>query len=172
MKISKNGLLNLKTWEGSVVRDGLHRPYDDDNGREILKGQNFIGFLTIGYGHFLDQSEMNLEALFIGDDLYEYWNGLTEGQALALLDEDLDWTEDAVNSGVTVSISQNQFDALVSFTFNTGGTAFRNSTLLKLLNQGMYHEVPVQMARWNKSGGRVLQGLIRRRQHEADLWNL
>lgn len=172
MKISKNGLINLKTWEGSVVRDGLHRPYDDDNGREVQRGGSFVGYLTVGYGHLLDKSELNLEALFIGDDMIEYWNGLTESQALSLLDEDLDWAEEAVRNGVEVEINQNQFDALVSFTFNTGGTAFRKSTLLQLLNRGLHHEVPTQMARWNRSGGRVMQGLIRRRQHEADLWNL
>ncbi|TAN46831.1 MAG: hypothetical protein EPN21_19290 [Methylococcaceae bacterium] len=92
----------------------------------------------------------------------KYVNGLTAGQADILLCQDLAPAEDAVNGAVTVSLTQNQFDALVSFTFNVGKGAFLGSTLLKLLNQGQYGQVPVQLERWNRSGGQVVQGLVNR----------
>lgn len=75
-----------------------------------------------------------------------------------------------VNTSVTVPLSQNQFDALVSFAFNVGATAFQGSTLLSVLNQGNYDDVPSQMLRWNRAGGRVLRGLTRRRTAEGELF--
>ena len=65
---------------------------------------------------------------------------------------------------------QNQFDALVCWTFNVGGNALASSTLLKVLNNGVYEEVPHQLKRWNKAGGKVLEGLIRRRDAESLLF--
>jgi lysozyme len=60
---------------------------------------------------------------------------------------------------------------LVSFAFNVGIGAFNGSTLLKLLNQGEVHQVPIQLMRWTKAGGKELTGLVVRRKAEADLWN-
>jgi lysozyme len=68
-------------------------------------------------------------------------------------------------------LNQNQFDALVSFAFNVGDGAFRSSTLLRLLNQGQYDQVPAQLRRWNMDNGHVVQGLINRRNKEIALWN-
>jgi lysozyme len=76
-----------------------------------------------------------------------------------------------VNESVTVPLNQNQFDALVSFSFNVGDNAFRGSTLLKLLNQGQYDQVPAQLRRWVRDNGHVVQGLINRREKEIVLWN-
>jgi len=75
-----------------------------------------------------------------------------------------------VNSGVKVALNQNQFDSLVSFTFNTGIQAFADSTLLKMLNQGNYDAVPDQLRRWVRAGGNVVQGLVNRRENEIKLW--
>ena len=61
--------------------------------------------------------------------------------------------------------------ALVSFAFNVGDGAFRSSTLLRLLNQGQYDQVPAQLRRWNMDNGHVVQGLINRRNKEIALWN-
>ena len=72
---------------------------------------------------------------------------------------------------VVVSLTQNQFDALVSWVYNLGPTNFRKSTMLKVLNDGNYDEVPYQMKRWNKAGGKVLKGLVIRREAEAELFN-
>ena len=94
----------------------------------------------------------------------------TQEQAEAWLEEELIEYEDYVKKLVTVSLEQNQFDALVCWTYNLGPTNLNDSTMLKLLNAGDYHTVPNQMKRWNKSNGEVLEGLVRRREAEALLF--
>lgn len=96
---------------------------------------------------------------------------ITESKAEELLKEDLEWVEEAIEKNVKVDLTQGQFDALASWVYNLGETNLRNSTLLKVLNAGKYSEVPQQMVRWNKSGGKILKGLTRRRRAEADLWS-
>ena len=95
---------------------------------------------------------------------------ISQDRAEALLLEDIADFEEEVNKCVKVPLEQNQFDALVSWTFNLGGANLKASTMLKKLNSGEYEEVPAQMKRWNKAGGKVLQGLIRRREAEALLF--
>jgi lysozyme len=91
-------------------------------------------------------------------------------QAQVLFDSDVKWAVDAVNRYVKVRLNQNQFDALVSFTFNVGEGAFKNSTLLRKLNKGDYQGAAEQFPRWNKQKGKVLKGLTRRRAHEMELF--
>jgi lysozyme len=114
-----------------------------------------VGVLTIGYGH--------TSGVHWGDVI-------TEDEAENLLQEDLEDFEECVNDLVDVSLNQAQFDALVSFTFNVGCGAFRRSTLLRKLNKGDYKAAANQLLRWNRGGGRVLKGLVRRRQAERDLF--
>ena len=95
---------------------------------------------------------------------------ITQEKAEELLLEDVSIFEDNVLDSVTMPLSQHQFDALVSWTFNLGGANLKASTMLKKLNAGEYEEVPSQMKRWNKAGGKVLQGLIRRREAESLLF--
>lgn len=78
--------------------------------------------------------------------------------------------EDAVERLITVPLNQNQFDALVSFTYNCGVGALTNSTLRRLLNQGKYEQVPAQLMRWVKAGGVTYRGLQRRRAAEGALF--
>jgi len=98
-----------------------------------------------------------------------------------VLQQDIKPFEEAVNGGVTgVALNQNEFDALVSFAFNVGTAAFRDSTLLKKINENRYRsgaaddrekaiaEIGVDFLAWNKSGGKVLDGLTQRRQNEAN----
>ena len=107
---------------------------------------------------------------------YGSTNGVEEGMEISqeradmLLLEDVEVFEEAVNKLVEVPLEQNQFDALVSWTFNLGSTNLQNSTLLKVLNNKDYEGVPSQIKRWNKAGGEVLQGLVRRREAEALLF--
>ena len=113
------------------------------------------GVWTIGYGH---------------TTLVEKNQEITQEEADIILLADLEVYEDAVNKASTVPLEQHQFDALVSWTFNLGGANLNASTMLKVLNKGEYEEVPAQIKRWNKAGGKVLQGLIRRREAEALLF--
>ena len=83
---------------------------------------------------------------------------------------DLKKFESAVNSAVTVSINQNQFDALVSLAYNIGTGAFKESTLLQKLNESDYKSASAQFVVWNKGGGKVIQGLMNRRAVERKLF--
>lgn len=98
--------------------------------------------------------------------------GLTciETQALAWLREDCEDAEAAVTANIRVPLSQNQFDALVSFTFNVGTGALESSTLRKMLNAGNYGGAADQLLRWNKDNGVVLAGLTTRRAAERNLF--
>ena len=87
-----------------------------------------------------------------------------------MLLNELDEYCEHVEKAVQVNLDQCQFDALVSWTYNLGPTNLNNSTMLKVLNAKEYEEVPNQIKRWNKAGGKVLQGLVRRREAEALLF--
>jgi GH24 family phage-related lysozyme (muramidase) len=95
---------------------------------------------------------------------------ISEAEGEKMLRRELVGYEDAVERLVTIDLTQPMFDALVLLVFNIGIGAFEKSTLLKVLNQGKLDQVPAQFMRWNKGGGRVLPGLVRRRQAEAALF--
>ena len=113
------------------------------------------GVWTIGYGHIKGVSE---------------GMSITQEQAEQMLLDELKEYENYINELVVVDLSQNQFDALVSWVYNLGPANLSASTMLKVLNSGEYEDVPAQMKRWNKAGGKVLEGLIRRREAEACLF--
>ena len=71
---------------------------------------------------------------------------------------------------IKVELKQNELDALTSWTYNLGVGNLKSSTLLKKLNAGNKSEVPAEMIRWNKANGKVLAGLTKRREAEAELW--
>ena len=96
---------------------------------------------------------------------------ISRARAEELLLEDIAKFEDHVNNNVKVPLNQNQFDAMVSWTFNLGGGNLKSSTLLKVLNGSDYTDVPNQIKCWNKANGKVLEGLIRRREAEALLFD-
>ena len=95
---------------------------------------------------------------------------ISSAKAIELLKQDLVRFEDAVNKYVTVPLTQNQFDALVSFTFNVGIGGFTSSTLLRKLNEGNYQSAANQFKYWVNAGARKLPGLVRRRQEEKELF--
>ena len=113
------------------------------------------GVLTIGYGSTKGVKE--------GDSI-------TQEEADELLLHEMDEYEGYVKDSVTVDLDQNQFDALVSWVFNLGPSNLKASTMLRVLNSKEFEEVPSQIKRGNKAGGKVLQGLIRRREAEALLF--
>jgi lysozyme len=114
------------------------------------------GVPTIGWGH--------TKGVRLGQVI-------TEAQASDFLMDDLEEAESAIIRFVSVPLNDNQFAALVSFAFNCGTDAFRKSTLCKKLNAGDYAAVPGQLALWVNDNGEKLNGLVRRRKAEADLWN-
>jgi lysozyme len=154
MHISQNGTKLLGEWEG--LRTEVY-----DDAAELP---------TIGVGHLITQDERDSSKITIQGQAVDYRQGLSEQAVLDLLAQDLERFEAAVNDGVQVALAQNQFDALVSFAFNVGVQAFKTSTLLKKLNDGLYDEVPAQLRRWTKAGGQTVQGLVNRREKEITLW--
>jgi GH24 family phage-related lysozyme (muramidase) len=123
------------------------------------------GHCTIGIGHMVHRGKCN------GTEPEEFKTGIDEPTAKRLFFQDLSRFEQAVNLLVKVPLEQSQFDALVSFTFNIGINGLKRSTLLKVLNQGRYDEVPLQLSRWIYTGSEKIPGLIKRRKAEAALWN-
>lgn len=113
------------------------------------------GKWTIGYGHTARVKQ---------------GQKITQAQADKFLKADLKTFENAVNSCVKVNITQNQFDALVSFAYNCGAGALKTSTLLKKLNKKDYSGAAKEFPKWNKSNGKVLNGLVKRRVAEMDLF--
>lgn len=111
---------------------------------------------TIGYGH-------------TGKDVVEGMK-ITGGEAEKLLEGDLEKFEKDILKMVKVGLTQNQFDALVSFTYNVGGGALKTSTLLKKLNAGDYMGAADEFLKWTKAGGKELPGLVKRRRTERALF--
>lgn len=107
---------------------------------------------------------------------YGHTDGVREGDVIdqeaaeALLIEDLEEYEGYVNKMVEIALKQNEFDAIVSWTFNLGPVNLKESTLLNRINYGPLSDVPFQLQRWNKAGGKILEGLVKRRAAEAALW--
>jgi lysozyme len=95
---------------------------------------------------------------------------ITEIEAEQLLLRDLAVFEAEVSRAVQVDLTDNQYAALVSWTYNVGAAAMRKSTLIRKLNAGDYASVPGELARWNKVKGNVVAGLSNRRAAEAGLW--
>lgn len=122
---------------------------------------------TIGYGH----AEARRDGEVTDEDLPAgYQAPLTEEQAANLLRRDLDRYEKVVRDSVEVELSQDRFDALVSFCYNVGSGAFRGSTLLKKVNAGAHEDAAQQFHRWKYVDGEVSPGLVRRREAEAALY--
>lgn len=94
----------------------------------------------------------------------------TQAKADAVFAQDLARFEAGVLEVVRFGVTQAQFDALVCFAYNCGLSALRDSTLLKLFNDGRFDLVPAQFARWNKAGGKEMKGLTRRRAAEVALF--
>ena len=124
-------------------------------GCELKSYQDSVGVWTIGYGHIKGVKEGMT---------------ITKQQAEEMLLEELVEYENYVLEAVNHQLDQCMFDALVSWTYNLGPSNLNASTMLKVLNAGDYDAVPEQIKRWNKAGGKVLTGLVRRREAEALLF--
>ena len=141
--IGPNGLALIKRFEGFVAQPYLCP----------------AGFLTIGYGHRVHLSERKAME-----------RGITPAAAEALLIRDAVSAGSAVLRLIEVPLLDNQYDALVSFTFNLGSAALQRSTLRQKINRNEHFDVPAELLKWIWAGGRKLPGLVARRAAEGTLY--
>ena len=95
---------------------------------------------------------------------------ITEAEAEALLIRDLESSEGWVSRLIKTALTENQYSALTSFTFNVGAGALQRSTLRMKLNRGEYQGAADEFPKWRMAGGRILAGLVRRRTAERALF--
>ncbi|MWS09222.1 glycoside hydrolase family protein [Escherichia coli] len=144
MQTSDKGIALIKEFEGC----------------KLTAYQDSVGVWTIGYGWTQPVDGKPIRA------------GMTIKQETAerLLKTGMVSYESDVSRLVKVGLTQEQFDALVSFTYNLGARSLSTSTLLRKLNAGDYAGAADEFLRWNKAGGKVLNGLTRRREAERALF--
>ncbi|MEG5970083.1 lysozyme [Enterobacter hormaechei] len=144
MQTSEKGIALIKEFEGC----------------KLTAYQDSVGVWTIGYGWTQPVDGKPIRA------------GMTIKQETAerLLKTGLVSYESDVSRLVKVGLTQGQFDALVSFTYNLGARSLSTSTLMRKLNAGDYAGAADEFLRWNKAGGKVLNGLTRRREAERALF--
>lgn len=149
----------------SISENGLEFIADHE-GTELNLYNDPAGHCTIGTGHLVHLGNCR----FDGSDSreQEFLGGITRDQAIELLRSDVAIAERAVNTYVTVPLTQNQFDALVSFTFNLGAGHLQD--LATNLNAGHYDKVPQEMSLYVYSNGVKLDGLVNRRRDEGNLF--
>lgn len=145
MKIGKRGLELIKYFEGLRLK-----PYLDS-----------VGIPTIGYGTI---KYPNGKAVTIQD------KDITKEQAEEYLQHYVHKFEADVNKLVKVELTQNQFDALVSFTYNLGPTNLKQSTLLKQVNDKDFNNAAKSFLKWINAGGKPIEGLKVRRRKEKELF--
>jgi lysozyme len=136
LSLSASALVGIATWEG--FRSTAYIPIPGD-------------VPTIGFG--------TTDGVRMGDSIDPV-------KALQRKITDVQKFEGALKQCVTVPLHQREYDSYLSLAYNIGPTAFCNSTLVRLLNQGRYEEACKQILRWDRAGGRVVQGLTNRRQAE------
>ena len=143
-RISEHGLKHLERWEGYVPT--LYR--------------DVAGYWTVCTGHL------------VSDEEFQRWRGktFTASECRDLLREDVAEHEAYVNRDITVPLLPWQFDAFVSLNYNIGPGNFRRSSARRYANLGAHGRVPERIKLWNRAGGRVVRGLVLRRQSEADLY--
>lgn len=131
-------------------------PYDDQTGKEISA---WVPGATIGYGHLIAKGDWST-----------YEKGITEQQADALFRSDAEPFERAVGEAITVGVQQYEFDAMVILAFNIGQAAFGKSSVARLVNDPAavtgHPSLEAAWKSWNKSQGKVMQGLDNRRAAE------
>jgi lysozyme len=116
------------------------------------------GVKTIGYGHVLN--------------IKEHFDVITEEIAEQLLTKDIYQAQQVVLRNIYTDLTQEQFSALTSFTFNLGFAALQRSTLRQKINRNEHFQVPKELMRWVCSCGKIMPGLVRRREAEAELYML
>lgn len=156
LQMSSRGVTFLKAIEKLRLK-----PYDDQTGKEIMA---WCAGATIGYGHLIARHEWA-----------RFKKGIDQATANNLFMTDLSPFVRAVSAKVNVPLSQNQFDALVTFAFNVGVEAFSSSSVLKLVNNPsaatVHSGLEAAWKAWNKSQGKVNAGLVKRREAEWKMYS-
>ena len=127
-------------------------------GLRLTTYKDAVGIPTIGYGHVENPIPPGGTRTITAED------------AEQILREDLQRFEHDVNNMLTVEVTQNQFDALVSFAFNLGPANLKSSNLLRKVNSGDFNGAAEEFPKWNHAGGQVLAGLTARRNAEKNLF--
>ena len=153
--LEKSGKINYKT---------MHR-HTNQNGIRLIKffegfrSKPYIcsgGHNTIGFGHKI-----------LAHEKFDY---ISRSEAESILRNDLLCAEKSVLRNITYVLSDDQFAALVSFTFNMGGSALQRSTIRQKINYGQYKDAGLEFLRWVYAGGKILPGLVKRRKAEHNLF--
>ncbi|HCB29731.1 MAG TPA: lysozyme [Acinetobacter lwoffii] len=154
-----NDVLGIATDEMHVSPSGVDLICNFE-GLRLKAYDDGVGVWTIGFGTTKYPNGIRVKK---GDTC-------TLDQAKAYMQNDLKSFEQTVNNTVKVPLNQNQFDALVSLAYNIGSTAFKNSTLVRQLNEGNYKAAANQFNVWVNAGGKRMQGLVNRRAAERTLF--
>jgi lysozyme len=144
MQTNEDGLSLIKNYEGLRLK-----AYKD-----------VVGVWTIGYGH----------TSMAGDPQVTAGLTITKEQAEAMLRRDLQKYEKAVDDAITADLTANQFAACVSLCYNIGAAGFAKSSVVRFINQGRFADAADAFALWNRAGGKILPGLVKRRAAEAALF--
>lgn len=137
--------------EYSLSGRHLTEQFEDNGQPRLVAYQDSRGVWTIATGHTAGV----VEGMTCTPEQGEQW-----------LIDDLAWAQGIVNRYITVTITQGEYDAMVDFTFNLGAGNFEHSTLLELVNDGKIEETADEFDKWDHCGGKVVAGLLRRRQAE------
>lgn len=138
--------------------EALTESFEADGGPKLVAFADKLagGIPTVGFGH--TGADVHVGAVW------------TLAQCVAALESDIQWAENVVNNLVTITLTQDEFDALVDFVFNVGAHNFAKSTLLKLLNNNQIHDAAAQFDLWQYAHGVKVAGLLRRRKAETALF--
>ena len=145
MKLSDNGFRLLGELEGIVLR-----PYKDS-----------VGIPTIGIGstYYEDGTKVKMTD-----------KAITKERAIQLAKNVVKSFEEQVNKSILLPMTQNQFDAMVLLCYNIGKSGFARSSVVRNFNSGNIQRAADSFLLWNKAGGRVVQGLVNRRNKERSLF--
>ena len=163
-KLSAAGKAEMEQFEGR-----RNKLYDDATGKTIARAADAKGYPTIGVGHLVSKTDKSYDG-----------KTLSDAEIDALFAADVKWAEDIIN-GLGLPLKQNQFDALVSFVYNVGPgkkgvkdglITLRNgdpSSVLRNMRAGNIQAAGDSMLSWTRSAGKVMSGLVKRRQAERAL---
>lgn len=121
-------------------------------------------YCSIGYGHLVKKAPCD------GQEVDEFRHGVSEPRATDILMRDMAGAQRTVQASVRVALNDAKYAALCDFVYNVGPQQFKNSALLRVINAQQFEQVPLQLRRWVRAGGREFDGLKNRREREIKLF--